>query len=687
MLLYSLIVDIRLKVVLEAPTVRPIIIDVKQITLQNTYNVSRGNYNYLHENHISYFQDLLGDKRVIMDLSELEKYNVDWYIQVRDNELLGCSAVVVKPKTTEEVSKILSFCNENKLAVCPQGGNTSVVGGSVPVFDEIIISTELMNDIISLNETSGILVCQAGCILENLDNYLATKGLIVPLDLGSKGTCHIGGNVSTNAGGMRLLRYGNMHGNILGLEVICDPNYIPDVEEISECVDDTLIPDYDVLENAEGNSIIENDVPEENDDLGEGPSNAKDGYKFFALCGVSGLAYNFELYLGKENVVPPYETDLGAAANVVVRLCWGIKHNENYRVFFDNYYSTIPLVAYLAQQGILSLGTVRRNRIVDCKLPTEKELKKEERSYCTEYVVIYEGVDISTSVWKDNKLVNFASSFAGNNPYSTIKRFDRCKKERIDIPYLYVVKEYNKHMGGVDLLDSIMARYKILIQSKKCKQLAIVKTYQQRKKKADETTKEDKISTFSEFRAEVALCLCQEGQSIYKRRSGRPSAASVEQQLLAKKEKSPTVCVPPKDVRMDGVKANGEIIDCLSTLKKDNTGFHLKHLFIGSEGSLGFVTKVSIQCPPRPKHRNVAFLGLQDFDKVLRTFKEAKQELGEILSAVEVLDTPTMEFIKERNQQNSPIGEYPFYLLIETSGSNERHDAEKIKQIFGNNFK
>lgn len=67
---------------------------------------------------------------------------------------------------------------------------------------------------------SGILVCQAGCILENLDNYLAERGLIVPLDLGCKGTCHIGGNVSTNAGGMRLLRYGNMHGNLLGLEAV-----------------------------------------------------------------------------------------------------------------------------------------------------------------------------------------------------------------------------------------------------------------------------------------------------------------------------------------------------------------------------------------------------------------------------------------------------------------------------------
>lgn len=63
-------------------------------------------------------------------------------------------------------------------------------------------------------------MCQAGCVLENLDSYLADYDLMMPLDLGAKGSCHIGGNVSTNAGGLRLLRYGNLHGNILGLEAV-----------------------------------------------------------------------------------------------------------------------------------------------------------------------------------------------------------------------------------------------------------------------------------------------------------------------------------------------------------------------------------------------------------------------------------------------------------------------------------
>lgn len=100
------------------------------------------------------------------------------------------------------------------------GGNTGLVGGSVPVFDEIVISTSLMNQIESIDAYSGIVRCQSGAILENLEGAVREQGLCMPLDLGAKGSCHIGGNVSTNAGGLRLLRYGNLHGSVLGLEVV-----------------------------------------------------------------------------------------------------------------------------------------------------------------------------------------------------------------------------------------------------------------------------------------------------------------------------------------------------------------------------------------------------------------------------------------------------------------------------------
>ncbi|XP_076829623.1 D-2-hydroxyglutarate dehydrogenase, mitochondrial isoform X2 [Brachyhypopomus gauderio] len=115
---------------------------------------------------------------------------------------------------------ILLYCNARNLAVCPQGGNTGLVGGSVPVFDEIILSTALLNQVIAFDNISGILTCQAGCVLQHLSEFLEERDFIMPLDLGSKGSCHIGGNVSTNAGGLRLLRYGSLRGTVLGIEAV-----------------------------------------------------------------------------------------------------------------------------------------------------------------------------------------------------------------------------------------------------------------------------------------------------------------------------------------------------------------------------------------------------------------------------------------------------------------------------------
>ncbi|GAO49126.1 FAD linked oxidase [Saitoella complicata NRRL Y-17804] len=146
---------------------------------------------------------------------DLEPHNADWMRKYR-----GTSQCVLKPKTTEEVSKILKYCNERSLAVVPQGGNTGLVGGSVPVFDEIVINLSNMSNIRSFDPVSGAFVCDAGVILEVADNYLAERNHIFPLDLGAKGSCHVGGNVATNAGGLRLLRYGSLHGTVLGLEVV-----------------------------------------------------------------------------------------------------------------------------------------------------------------------------------------------------------------------------------------------------------------------------------------------------------------------------------------------------------------------------------------------------------------------------------------------------------------------------------
>lgn len=90
----------------------------------------------------------------------------------------------------------------------------------MPVFDEVVISTNSMNNIEYIDEYSGIVTCQAGVVLETLESAVHEKGLCVPLDLGAKGSCNIGGNVSTNAGGLRLIRYGNLHGSVTGVEAV-----------------------------------------------------------------------------------------------------------------------------------------------------------------------------------------------------------------------------------------------------------------------------------------------------------------------------------------------------------------------------------------------------------------------------------------------------------------------------------
>ncbi|KAI9828441.1 MAG: hypothetical protein M1832_002869 [Thelocarpon impressellum] len=302
----------------------------------------------LTQDHVQHFKTLLGAESAVVDgvssdaADDLEAFNSDWMRKYR-----GRTRLVLRPKTTSQVSQILKYCNEQVLAVVPQGGNSGLVGGSVPVFDEIVVSMSRMNDIRSFDAVSGALVVDAGCILEVVDQHLAERDHIFPLDLGAKGSCQIGGNVATNAGGLRLLRYGSLHGNVLGLEAV--------------------LPD-------------------------------------------------------------------------------------------------------------------------------------------------------------------------------------------------------------------------------------------------------------------------------------------------------------------------GTIMDDLSTLRKNNTGYDLKHLFIGGEGTLGIVTGVSILCPQRPKAVNVAFFGLSSYEKVQQTYREAKAQLSEILSAFELMDGRSQELVHEVTEKTPPLSEpHPFYVLVETSGSNNEHDGQKLE--------
>ncbi|KAF8332344.1 putative DLD2-D-lactate dehydrogenase [Cantharellus anzutake] len=171
---------------------------------------------------IKHFKSFLPDSAIISTLApgkasndDLVPFNHDWL-----EKYIGKSKCVLKPRSTEEVSKIMKHCYERRIAIVPQGGNTGLVGGGVPTDNEVILNLGNMNNVRSFDPVSGVLVADAGCILENLTNYLEPYNHIMPLDLGAKGSCHIGGNVATNAGGLRLLRYGSLRGTVLGLEVV-----------------------------------------------------------------------------------------------------------------------------------------------------------------------------------------------------------------------------------------------------------------------------------------------------------------------------------------------------------------------------------------------------------------------------------------------------------------------------------
>ncbi|KAL3143740.1 hypothetical protein ABBQ32_003572 [Trebouxia sp. C0010 RCD-2024] len=184
----------------------------------------RDEYAAISDRDIAFFLDVLGDRGVITDPDALQPLNRDWI-----GKYEGSSRLALKPQNTEQVSQILRHCNANRIAVVPQGGNTGLVGGSVPLFDEVLIMTGAMNKVISFDPVLGMLTCEAGCVLEQLDRHVGEQGHTMPLDLGAKGSCQIGGNVSTNAGGLRYLRYGSMHGNVSGLEVVLADGTILDL--------------------------------------------------------------------------------------------------------------------------------------------------------------------------------------------------------------------------------------------------------------------------------------------------------------------------------------------------------------------------------------------------------------------------------------------------------------------------
>ncbi|MEP3244523.1 MAG: FAD-binding oxidoreductase [Sneathiella sp.] len=160
---------------------------------------------------------ITGPKGLISDPADMQGYLTEW----RD-KYVGKAKLIALPKTTEEVAAIVRLCAETGTPVVPQGGNTSLVGGSIPFEggDEVVLSLKRMNQVCEIDAKGGTLTVEAGCILADLQKIADENGFMFPLRIGSEGSCQIGGNISTNAGGVQVLHYGNTRDQVLGLEVV-----------------------------------------------------------------------------------------------------------------------------------------------------------------------------------------------------------------------------------------------------------------------------------------------------------------------------------------------------------------------------------------------------------------------------------------------------------------------------------
>ncbi|MDH3638780.1 MAG: FAD-binding oxidoreductase [Gammaproteobacteria bacterium] len=157
---------------------------------------------------------VVGQDAVLTAADELEPYVTEWRKLLR-----GRCEMVVKPRNTLEVSQVLEICHRERVPVTPQGGNTGMVGGAIPQ-GGIVLSLQRLDRIRNVDPDNAHITAEAGCVLAEIQSAARDVDLFFPLSLGSEGSCLIGGNLSTNAGGNTTVRFGNARDLVLGLEVV-----------------------------------------------------------------------------------------------------------------------------------------------------------------------------------------------------------------------------------------------------------------------------------------------------------------------------------------------------------------------------------------------------------------------------------------------------------------------------------
>lgn len=160
-------------------------------------------------------KQVVGPKGFSEDPKEIAPHLEEWRSKYQ-----GRSSLLLKPAATDEVSRLLAICHETDTPVVPQGGNTGLVGGQIPFNGEVVLSLGRMNRIRAFDKDGPHLIAEAGVVLATAQSSADDNNFLFPLSLAAEGSCTIGGNVSTNAGGVNVLRYGMARELVLGLEVV-----------------------------------------------------------------------------------------------------------------------------------------------------------------------------------------------------------------------------------------------------------------------------------------------------------------------------------------------------------------------------------------------------------------------------------------------------------------------------------
>jgi D-lactate dehydrogenase (cytochrome) len=185
------------------------------MTGTTTMNIAKSAAPALSPELIAKFRKIVGDKYAVTDAADIEPYVTE------ERDLFhGRSPLVLRPGSTAEVSAICKLASAHRIALVPQGGNTGLVGGQTPHHGEVVVSMRRMDKIREIDTASNTMTCEAGVVLQVAQQHAAEVDRLFPLSLGAEGSCTIGGNLSTNAGGTTALAYGVAREMALGVEVV-----------------------------------------------------------------------------------------------------------------------------------------------------------------------------------------------------------------------------------------------------------------------------------------------------------------------------------------------------------------------------------------------------------------------------------------------------------------------------------